>query len=352
MQLHLILPGLLWPSQVLRDTASDLELPALSWLLGRGRLSWQPPRAPEAALCHAFGIAADAAGGLPYAALRLLGEAPPGDAAVDDIWMCADPVHLAIEKRRVTLAEEAPTASAAEMDAIVAALAPLLAELDEGCREFRAGRAGRGYLRLARPPAIATTPPSAAAGIDAMLPQGADARRWRQIANEAQMLLHALPLNAQRASRGQPPLNSLWLWGAGALPAAPQPGVGYTAAHGDDPILAGLARWAGTPLQPTATPAELLARRDAARPLVLLDTLRAPARQYDALRWRDALQDVERTWLQPLRRAIGSGRLQRLRITALGDAASLDLELTQRDRLRFWRRPQRLHELPAPETRP
>jgi hypothetical protein len=50
------------------------------------------------------------------------------------------------------------------------------------------------------------------------LPQGPDARRWRSLLGEVQVLMHHHPVNAARASRGQPPANSLWFWGAGALP--------------------------------------------------------------------------------------------------------------------------------------
>ena len=55
MRFHLILPGLLWPRQALRDTAHDLPLPGLSWLLGRGALRWQGPLPLEDWLCREFG---------------------------------------------------------------------------------------------------------------------------------------------------------------------------------------------------------------------------------------------------------------------------------------------------------
>ena len=338
MQLHLVLPGLLWPSKVLRDTASDLDLPALSWLLGRGRLSWLPPRALEGALCHAFGIEVDQP---PYAALRLLGE---GGTPGSDVWLCADPVHLSIGQRRMTLAADAPPASPEEIQQIVAALAPHFAEVGE----FRGGADGHCYLRLAQMPDIATAPPSAAVGYDSMLPQGTNAALWRRLGHEAQMLLHALPCNEQRNRTGRPPLNSLWFWGAGTLPA--QLPVRYERICGDDAVLRGLARLTGIPRE-AASQADALLQHRRGHALLLLDPLQMPARAYDAMRWREALLEVERIWLQPLLDALRAGRISSLHLSALGDESSLHLELSRADLLRFWRRPQHLHEMHATGTR-
>src|SRR2546421_398768 len=44
-----------------------------------------------------------------------------------------------------------------------------------------------------------------------------------QLLNEAQMVLHTLPVNESRESRGEPPINSVWLWGAGSAPAVAAP---------------------------------------------------------------------------------------------------------------------------------
>ena len=79
--------------------------------------------------------------------------------------------------------------------------------------------------------------------------------------------------------------------------------------------------------------------------MLLLDSLQSSVRQLDALAWRAALADIERDWLQPLRQHLRAGRIDSLRLTALGDEACLDLSLTRSDALKFWRRPQALHEL-------
>ena len=75
------------------------------------------------------------------------------------------------------------------------------------------------------------------------LPDGADGRRWRVLLNEVQVLLHQHPRNAERRTRGLPPVNSLWLWGGGTLPSlvrTPLRGV-----ISDDVLLGALATRAG-----------------------------------------------------------------------------------------------------------
>jgi hypothetical protein len=57
--------------------------------------------------------------------------------------------------------------------------------------------------------------------IDAWPPTSPDpalVRRWKQLQNELQMLLHTHPVNDERAARGLPPVNSVWLSGTGAWP--------------------------------------------------------------------------------------------------------------------------------------
>jgi hypothetical protein len=58
--------------------------------------------------------------------------------------------------------------------------------------------------------------------IDARLPGGPDARRWRRLLNEVQMIWHSHPVNEARQSQGLWPVNGLWLEGpASADPADP-----------------------------------------------------------------------------------------------------------------------------------
>ncbi|MFA7281629.1 MAG: hypothetical protein WC100_16200 [Sterolibacterium sp.] len=337
MPLHLVLPGLLWPRQALRDTAHDLPLPGLSWLLGRGRMRWQAAQPLENWLCREFGCDENT---LPAAALRLLGEGvDPGN----DIWLCVDPVHLRFEQGRPSLSSAELGISPEETILLEAALAPLFKELGD----FRFGTPGHGYLKLKTLPQLQTLPPTAVLGRSLPLPTGRDAAQWLRLGNEAQMLLHALPLNAAREAAGRPTINSLWFWGAGALPTrnAAQTGL-LQYVVGRQPLLPGLAAWRGIEHSSVQDYGAQLQRSQAT--LVLVDDLLTPTQRLDALAWREALLEIEKGWLQPLQSALRKGSINDLRITALGEETVLDLHLSRAAAFKFWRRPLPLHDLEGP----
>jgi hypothetical protein len=232
--LCLIVPGLL-------DTRPPL--PA-----ALGRLLARADPAPlvcgdgyEAMLCRLFGLGAEPGRDLPIAALTHLVDF---DADHEGIWMRADPVHLRADLGRLRLFDSAGLdITREEALGLAAELASLLAE--HGL-SLQIGRdPTRWYLRLPRLPEIATRPPGAALGahIDPYLPSGPERRSWHRLQNDVQMVLHGSPINAARQGRGEAPVNSLWFWGAGALPA-PLPGL-YAQIWADEPLPVGLARHGG-----------------------------------------------------------------------------------------------------------
>lgn len=346
MQVHLVLPGLLWPGKALHDTAFDLELPALARLLGRGRITWQPPLPVETWLCREFRIHADEP---PAAALRLLGE---GGSPDNDCWLCADSRHLRFEQGRLTLAGDELGITETEMRQIVAAVTAHLAAHLPGFAEFVAGREigkGHAYLRLKRAPQIITTPLSAAVGrsLQPALPRGPEAALWRRLANELQMLLHALALNREREALGLPSLNTLWFWGAGSLPVrAANAENHYDAVLSDNALLKGISAWAGISRRDLPESAGELPRLG--RTLLFEEQLLLPAQELDAHAWRTSLARIERDWLAPLAAALSSGSIESLRLSALGEEAGLDLRVRRSDLMKFWRRPVALHQLAPP----
>lgn len=348
MLLHLVVPGLLWPRDSIADVTRGLELPALHALLGRGRrarpeVQAEPDRrsthgvrrpavSPERWLCEAFGVRAEE---LPVGALRLLGE---GHEPGADAWLCADPVHLRFSRNTLVVAGGGePDLTRQEADQLVAELNVHLAEFGE----FLAPHPQRWYLRAKRAPRIVTHSPAAVAGrtLEPFLPQGEDARDWRHLINEAQVLLHNHPLNAAREAAGRATANSLWPWGAGVLPAgavAPAPQV-----LADHPLARGLARLAGVP----AAPLPPRAQDAVLHSLTLLETLSESAQSLDAAAWRSGLAELEGRWFAPSLAALKARRIHGLRLTALGDDATVDLTLDAGHLWQFWRRPKTLADL-------
>ena len=178
---------------------------------------------------------------LPAAALTR--QSIVGDAA-GATWLSADPAWvqpdmngarlLACGQLRLTMHDAAQLASA---------LTPLF---DEAGICLHVSTPDRWHLQLPLDtPLPAFAPPEQALGEDLSqhLPSGAQGRRWRLLLNDIQVLLHQHPLNAQRRADGLAPVNSLWLWGGGSLPAAlPSDLAGVIS---DDPLLQALASHAG-----------------------------------------------------------------------------------------------------------
>lgn len=337
MQIHLVLPGLLWPAAQAKNHIRDLPLPALSALLGHGRIAFDPPCAPDLWLARQFGLEAD----IPLAALRRLGETGLPPAAPDSAWLCADPVCLRFAREHLLLSDAAELhLTEEEAQALVAELNANFPDLGQ----FEVGAPDRWYLRLARPADATFYPLSDVASrpVGHFLPEGPEAALWGRTMNEAQVVLHNHPVNQAREARGEGVANSLWLWGAGApLPSlsAPAPRIQATG-----PIARGLARAAGLHAETPALPS------GEADSLIVLEDLLRPALYLDLDRWRDTLVALEAAWFAPLLAALKARRIRSLLISAPGDRATLRLQVEGGQLWKFWHKPRNLEDAipPAP----
>ena len=338
--LTLIVPGLIWTRQALADLTYDLPLPAFATLLGRGRLRRLPSRSTAAVLADESGLTAP----LPAAALRRLAlREHPGDCD----WLCLDPVRLRFEQRSLVVDDpQQLELSSEESAALAVSLAPTFAGL--GQLEVVSPRLWNLRL-LAGAPAFQDLP-DAAGRAAAPLPPDAAYAPWRLAINEAQMILHAHPVNQARAAAGQPVVNSLWPWGGGHLPEPGTPthtrtgAAAHDALWSNDPVARGIARL--LQIDGATLPANFRSAT-ARRPLAVFDALEHPARTGDAIVWRDELARFEADWLAPALDALRSGRLGALRLIAPGDPAA-ELQVSRHDLWKFWRKPRALAELVAP----
>lgn len=332
MTLTLVIPGLLWPRQVMQDTLYDADFPALQTLLGKGRRLALTSPSVEAWWCSYFSVGANEFAAAP---LRLTAA---GMEAGDSIWLCADPVHLQADQRGATTRDPATLdIDADEAAQLHAALAPLFAAVGE----LVMTTPSQWHLRLAtHAPALpASLHDFVGLSAMALLPRGEESRRWRQLLNEVQMTLHAHPLNVARTERGLAAINSIALWGGGRTPAL-RAKTRSTLLSGD-PVIAGAGRLAGVQVQPL--PARFTA--DAADGIVHWNRLQAPAASHDAQAWGEGLQQLNDDWLAPALAALGSGKLKRIELHGFGDEATLSLSMSPLDRYCFWRKPRRLESL-------
>ena len=172
------------------------------------------------------------------------------------------------------------------------------------------------------------------------LPSGGDSKRWHSLLNEIQMLLHEHPVNEAREARGEPPINSVWPWGAGRLPADLK--AHWHSVTSDDPLAAGYAQVAGIRHRPLPAGAgEWLDRLpEDGRQLAILDTLRTPFSLGDYAAWRARIIDIEERWCAPLVASLKSGRIGMITLCVPDGAELCSFESTRNDLRKFWRRPK------------
>jgi hypothetical protein len=340
MHCHLLIPGFGGPQVEASELCHGLAADALETLIAKGRRTSAPVSGPECWLFERFGVPRQR--DWPAAPFSLLAEGgSPGNSA----WTCADPVHLRFERNRLVL-----------LDSTLFAIARDEAEALAGSINGHFGdrlviyplQAHRWYARLSGCPAMETTLLSSVRGgaIEAALPHGPDAMRWQACANELQMLLHDHPVNLAREARGELPVNSVWLWGAGRLPPPPDRSSArpfqYVAAS--DPLARGLAQASGAQAQELAANARgwLAESGRAGIGLVVLDSLAAPSRYGQPDAWREALSKLELDWFAPLLAALRQGTIGMLTLHLLGPEHALQVEVVRSDLRRFWRRRQPL----------
>ena len=299
MHAELVVPGLF-------QGGTTERFPALELLLARGRITREARQSVAGWLQQGFGLDY-----LPAGALTLLAcGRDPGDAS----WARADPVHLRLMREHVIVVPgEALDISREEANALCEALNRHFPEMHVTACEPR--------YWSAQIAASGDAPALEAAGAPVLPP-----RDTAGLLNEIQMLLHAHPVNDAREARGEPTVNSLWLWGAGRAPRTAS--ASWQSVSANDPVVLGAARLAGLRHRPLPRSAlEWLDRSpEDGRHLAIVDT-----------RGGD-ISVLEQAWFNPLLAALRSGRIGMLTIHVPDAAEAVSCETIRGDLRRFWRR--------------
>src|SRR5438067_11241572 len=222
MHCELVIPGLL-------AAPSAARLPAAELLIARGRCTSDASRGLEDWLHDAFELGEEP---LAAGALTLLagGGEPAGYS-----WSRADPVHLRLMRDRLVLVPAAALhITSGEADALCTALNRHFGER----LALQVIDAERWVARTPPEFVLGPTPPLALAGRDVALAMPANAA-LHQLLNEAQMVLHDHPVNEAREARGEPEINSIWLWGAGRIATIDAPR--WHSVSAAEPLALGLA---------------------------------------------------------------------------------------------------------------
>lgn len=338
---HLVIADLFLPKDF--GASAGLHLPALEKILARGTSTSSAQGTSsfdtlggsartddirislEDALCELFRVS----GGLAPIAAAFDGLEP-------GCWLRADPVHVRLQREQVVLLPNV-VVSAEEATLFCASLNE---HFNNQGIQFFAPHPSRWYVRLDTLPEIISVPLSQAAGrnIHGNLPKGKDEKRWRQLFNEIQMLLFAHPVNEAREARCEVPVNSVWFWGEGSEVAATTPSA---SASSDEILVKMLASAAKIPFSDW----QMSWQNKPGDELLIFTGLRSSLQQGDLSAWRNALQDFETGYAQPLWQALRAGKIAQLKLDVLGADSMHQIVLTRADTWAFWRGSRRLADV-------
>ena len=237
--LTLFIPGLLTPARDIPVTDQP-AFPAIQYLLAHGHREKLPVTGFCRILSTLFMLDSTSVMEPPAAPVTWCIDE---DCDTDGIWMRGDPVHLLADVNKMILQDES-VFNLDQHDALVLA-ADIRESFTQRGMELYTPTTTRWYIELDKLPDIKTTPIHEVAGNDIrpFLPGGKEQLFWKQLLNEVQMALNSSPVNEKRIRQGELPINSLWFWGCGRLPA--KPAVPWSKIYADDVMTKGLARLSG-----------------------------------------------------------------------------------------------------------
>jgi hypothetical protein len=301
--------------------------PGLDALLSKGRLERGKAMTFEEWLLDAWQVQ-----GQPVAALRRLAYGLQPD---DHVWLCADPVHLRVERDHLQLIDDhhfSLTAEEARLlaDAVSAHFA------DDGLTiDVLDPTHWNIKIRAESAPDSAPIWRVADESLFEHLLEPAGGIDWKALGNEVQMLLFNHPVNDARSARGDLPVNGLWFWGAGPLPLqrALLPDVVYA----KDELARGLALHAECRLLNVPEKFALWSPSQDAE-MIVLDGLSHAVRAHDAEAWAKELKRLEEAWFAPIAQAVWDRQLAEIRAVFPGEKNTAYLHASRADFWKIWRK--------------
>jgi hypothetical protein len=329
----LVLPFALPAPEFAPDLTRALQAPALAALLSRtSSHSLHRAGVDARALPHELWLARElglAAGGRPaFAAAAMRGYGLEPGAGT---WFIVNPSHIEIARSHLLMADLRRLAlDEAGGRALFDSALPYF---EEAGHALRYGDAQTWFMRADDWQDMDTASPDAAVGMNLTdwMPAGPRALAYRKLQNEVQILWHTHPVNAARESRGLPPVNAFWLWGAtsAADPASSNKVVAAFEAPG----------WLSALATRDLTTLDQVAADVSDSTLLVCGNAAEPAIAADWAGWLAQMQRLETELFAPLLAALKQGRVKQLRLVLSHRNAHAEFTTTALAQRKFWRRP-------------
>jgi len=249
-----------------------------------------------------------------------------GEKLASMFWICAQPVHLAVNRDELVLQPPAHLHLPEEQ------ARALFSAVDAHCAvrglQTKYIEAGLWCIGTDHGQDLVTTEMQFVEGrsVDHALPSGRDARWWQRLIVELQMLLHEHPVNTARENHGEVAVNSLWLWGGGRMQALHHHFDRMCVRH---PLLRAGALLSHARL--VETPCNLEDLIDADQSLVELEM----AADTDIAA---CLSRLESDWMAPAWEALGEGQLDEFNMVFALPEGIVKCRCDRGARRRFWKR--------------
>ena len=233
---------------------------------------------------------------------------------------CLDPVHISVDRdEAILLANE--SLSLSEKDAQI-----LIADLNQHLQQdnLQIHYHSEHQWLLSGDIEVSTSGLNKAMlqSIIDYQPKGKDEKKWRSLINELQMLLHSHSINITREQQGELSINSLWLWGGGAID---QPSPNIDLVYSNDLMVKDAAHALGVEIQalPDCVDGSQVANKNIV--LFILDQI-AAVRNNDAYAWMAQLEQLDHKWLAPLINYLEKGVIDRVILKS--DTVEIELRKT------------------------
>jgi hypothetical protein len=199
---------------------------------------------------------------------------------------------------------------------------------------------GDFLLRTPGIAAVATTEPARCAGTDVAdaLPRGTAAAPLRRLLSEIEMWLHGQALNEARVRRGEPPVTTLWPWGAEGRAVQPERRAAGAAprAFGADPYVRGLWQLQGDVCRALPQRLEDVLADEHPGGVVLVLEVGQELQTDRRYTLAQSLAHLDARFVSPALKALRRGGVSSVTLIANDTRVTL----RRRSHLRLWRRPR------------